>query len=268
MSQYHLPKIMAILNITNDSFYKDSRTMLLDEALTKAEQHRQNGAEWLDIGAESTRPNATPISYEQELERLAPILAAIKKNIDIKISVDTRHSETMQYAIDNGALMINDTHALSAPNALETIAKSNVLVTLMHMQNSPSNMQDNPTYENVVNEVLDFLRAKIYLCKKNNIPTDRIIIDPGFGFGKTLENNWELLRNLDKIKSLKVPILIGISRKSFIGQTLGIDSPSKRGVASAIIHSFACFKGVDIIRTHDVIWTKQAITLAKQFNMG
>lgn len=261
----YCPEIMAILNVTTDSFYASSRVNEISTALAKAEKFKEEGADWLDIGAESTRPNATPISWEEELERLAPIFSAIKSNIDIKISVDTRHTQTMRYVIDKGASMINDTHSLSAKGSVETIANSDVLVTLMHMQNSPKNMQDNPKYNNVLEDIICFLKDKIKLCTDHGIERSKIIIDPGFGFGKSLEHNWEILKNLDKLQCLNAKILIGISRKTFIGKTLGINDPENRGVASAIIHSFACLKGVDIIRTHDVIWTKQAIELTKYF---
>jgi dihydropteroate synthase len=264
-SENYCPEIMAILNVTNDSFYSSSRVTDVSVALKKVEEFKQAGADWLDIGAESTRPNATPISWEEELERLSPIFNAIKNNIDIKISVDTRHTQTMKYVIDQGASMINDTHSLSAKNSVETIANSDVLVTLMHMQNTPKNMQDNPKYNNIIEDLVCFLKNKINLCTNHNIKQNRIIIDPGFGFGKNLQHNWDLLKGLDKLKCLNSKILIGISRKSFIGKTLGINNPEHRGVASAIIHSFACLKGVDIIRTHDVLWTKQAIELTKHF---
>ena len=223
----------------------------------------------MDIGAESTRPKARAITATEELDRIMPIINTLKQNTDIKISVDTRNFAVMQEAIKANVELINDITALQDAKCLNLLTNSKTAICLMHMQKNPKNMQDNPQYNNVVEDVFEFLKTRIAVCEKNGININRLIIDPGFGFGKTTEHNWQLFNNLSKFTTLNRPLLIGISRKSFIGKTFNLPTPEQRGVISSILHSFACQQGVSIIRTHDVKWTAQAINLAiklKEYN--
>ena len=260
------PEVMGVLNITPDSFYQASRTTSITAAIDLVENYYQAGANWVDIGAESTRPGATAIPAEVELKRIKPVLTAIKSAaIPIKISVDTRNPLVMEYAAELGVAMINDINALQHPQALNTLTKYPTKIVLMHMQNQPDNMQQDPQYNNIIIEIKSFLANRIQACIAAGIDPNRIIIDPGFGFGKTVAHNWQLLQQLEQLRELKMPILIGISRKSFIGKTVNISDPESRGVSSAIVTSFAILKGANIIRTHDVNWTIEAIKLAQAF---
>lgn len=253
------PQVMGILNLTPDSFSDGGSFLARDVALRHAWRMVEEGAAIIDIGGESTRPGAQPVSAEDELARVLPIIEALAGEIPVPISIDTCKATVMRAAVSAGAGMINDVLALSAPGSLQAAAQSGVPVCLMHMQGEPRTMQHSPHYADVVAEVRDFLAQRIAICVAAGIPRERLLLDPGFGFGKTLAHNLALLRQLGDIASLAIPILVGLSRKSMIGTLLG-DAPvterANGGLAAAVL---AAAKGAAIIRTHDVRATVEAM---------
>jgi dihydropteroate synthase len=254
------PLVMGILNITPDSFSDGGQYLDFDQALKRAETMIEEGADIIDIGGESTRPGSDPVSADEELKRIMPIIKALKKYSNIVISVDTYKPRVMEQVIDMGVAMINDVFALQQPGAIEVIKKSNVGICLMHMQGTPKTMQLNPTYQDVVNEVKLFLEERANSLIAEGIQTERIILDPGFGFGKTFEHNISLLQNLESFQPLKFPLLVGLSRKSFIRKILSGDHDDHlSGSISAAILSIA--KGAKIVRVHDVKETQSAIKI-------
>lgn len=249
---------MGILNITPDSFSDGGKYLTFSEALKRVHEMIEEGVDIIDIGGESTRPGSEPVSAEEELKRITPIIKALKRESNIAISVDTYKPEVMKEVIDMDVAMINDVYALTQPGAIDIIKKSNVGICLMHMQGTPKTMQVNPTYQNVVSEVQLFLKARADLLIKEGIDKSRIILDPGFGFGKTFEHNIELLQGLESFQSLKLPLLVGLSRKSFIRKILnGEHDDHLSGSISAAI--FSVLKGAKILRVHDVEETKSAL---------
>jgi len=254
------PLVMGILNITPDSFSDGGQYLDSDAALKHAEKMIEEGADIIDIGGESTRPGSDPVSSDEELKRILPIIKALKKNSNIVISVDTYKPKVMQQVIDMGVEMINDVFALQQPGAIDVIKKSNVGICLMHMQGTPKTMQLNPTYQDVVNEVKSFLEERTHSLIAEGIDSERIMLDPGFGFGKTFEHNITLLQNLESFQSLKFPLLVGLSRKSFIRKILSGDHDDHlSGSISAAILSI--LKGAKIVRVHDVKETQSAIKI-------
>jgi dihydropteroate synthase len=254
------PLVMGILNITPDSFSDGGKYLDVNEALKHANEMIEEGVDIIDIGGESTRPGSDPVSADEELKRIVPIIEAIKKISDIAISIDTYKPEVMKEVIDMDVAMINDIYALQKPNAIDLIKKSNVGVCLMHMQGTPKTMQLNPTYKNVVSEVRSFLEERANLLANEGIDKSRIILDPGFGFGKTFEHNIELLQNIESFQSLNLPILVGLSRKSFIRKVLNGDHDDHlSGSISAAILSVV--KGAKILRVHDVKETQSAFKI-------
>jgi dihydropteroate synthase len=254
------PLIMGILNITPDSFSDGGKYLTLNEALKRAHQMIEEGLDIIDIGGESTRPGSEPVTIDEELKRVVPIIEALKKESDIAISVDTYKPQVMKEVIDMDVAMINDVYALSQPGAIDTIKHSNVGICLMHMQGTPQTMQVNPHYTNVVSEVKLFLDARANNLVSEGIDKSRIILDPGFGFGKTFEHNIALLQNLESFESLKLPLLVGLSRKSFIRKILNGDYDDHlSGSISAAI--FSVIKGAKILRVHDVKETKSALKM-------
>jgi len=254
------PLLMGILNITPDSFSDGGKYLTLSEALKRAHEMIEEGADIIDIGGESTRPGSEPVSADEELKRIAPIIEALKKDSNIAISVDTYKPEVMREVIDMDVAMINDVYALTQPGAIDIIKKSNVGICLMHMQGTPKTMQVNPTYHNVVREVQSFLKVRADLLINEGIDKSHIILDPGFGFGKTFEHNIELLQGLESFQSLKLPLLVGLSRKSFIRKILSGDHDDHlSGSISAAILSI--LKGAKIVRVHDVKETQSAIKI-------
>lgn len=251
-------KIMGVLNITPDSFFEQSRCFSIEAAVESALQMIEEGADFIDVGGESTRPFSEAISPEEEAKRVIPVIERLAKNTIIPISIDTRHPEVMQSAIEAGACIINDINALQAPGALNIAARQNVTVCLMHMQGQPKTMQEAPYYENVVNEVFDFLKKRIIACEQAGIAKNRIWIDPGFGFGKTLEHNLVLLGQLSIFKTLECSILVGLSRKSMFKMLLDLPV-EERLVASVTAAVLAAQQGAKIIRTHDVKSTREGI---------
>lgn len=251
------PYIMGIINVTPDSFSDHGLYATTEKAIEHAECLIQEGADILDIGGESTRPGSLEVSLEEELRRVIPVVEILSQK-NILISVDTSKPEVMQAAINAGASIINDINALQAPGAVEIIAKSKVMVCLMHMKGKPRNMQVNPQYVDVVSEVKSFLQQRINIAKSSGISCDRLIIDPGFGFGKTFEHNLELFRHLDQFTQMNIPVLVGLSRKSMLGTITGndVDNRIHASVAAALL---AVTKGANILRVHDVKATKDAI---------
>jgi len=253
---------MGILNVTPDSFSDGGRYDRHDAAVEHALSMQAAGASIIDIGGESTRPGAQPVTVEQELERVVPVIEALRRQSDVAISIDTMKPEVMQAAIEAGADMVNDVNALQAEGAVEVCARWAVPVCLMHKQGTPQTMQDNPQYGDVVEEVAVFLQQAADRCIEGGIAADRIMLDPGFGFGKTLENNLSLLKGTDRLCQLPYPVLIGVSRKSMFGMLLGreVDDRMVASVAAAVI---AWQKGARLFRVHDVAETCDALKLCE-----
>ncbi len=253
---------MGILNLTPDSFSDGGRFLARDAALRHAEQMVEEGAGIIDIGGESTRPGAQPVSVEQELERVVPVIEALAAEIPVPISVDTLKPPVMREAAGAGAGLINDVMALQAPGAIETVAELKIPVCLMHMQGEPRTMQRQPHYEDVVAEVRDFLAERVAACEVGGIRRERILLDPGFGFGKTLAHNLSLLKHLAGLDSLGLPLLVGISRKSMIGSLLNEAPVDRRVTGSVAAAVVAVMQGAAIIRAHDVRETVEALKVA------
>lgn len=252
-------QVMGILNLTPDSFSDGGQFTEHTAALRHAEIMLEEGADIIDIGGESTRPGASEVSVDDELARVIPVLAAIKKQFAVPVSVDTSKPEVMRAAIDNGVDMINDVRALQADGAIEACADSEVAVCLMHMQGQPGTMQSKPAYRDVVAEVADFLQIRKAACVSAGIASSRIYLDPGFGFGKTLEHNLSLLAHLQELQALDNPLLIGISRKSMLGALLDDAPVDQRLYASISAAVIAAMQGAAIIRVHDVKATVDAL---------
>lgn len=256
------PQVMGILNVTPDSFSDGGKFTHLQTALSQAEDMIAAGATIIDIGGESTRPGAEEVSEADELERVIPVLKAIKQKFDVLVSIDTSKAAVMKAAIENGADLINDVRALQNKDCLAILANSDVPICLMHMQGLPRTMQNEPSYDNVIDDIVIFFEQRIRTCIDAGIARERLILDPGFGFGKTLEQNFHLLANLSAFAKLKCPILAGISRKSMIGNLLNRDVKQRlAGSLSAAI--IAAQQGAQIIRVHDVQETVDALTILK-----
>lgn len=255
------PKVMGVLNVTPDSFSDGGKFNSVDYALRHAEKLVAEGASIIDVGGESTRPGAKIISVQEELDRVAPIVEAIYKNIDTIISVDTSTPEVMHAAAQWGAGILNDVRALRRAGAVEMAAQLNLPVCLMHMLGEPQTMQQEPHYAgDVVSVIRDYLSERIQMCVAAGMNKLQLLIDPGFGFGKTLQHNLRLLNHLDEFKTLGVPILVGMSRKSIIGQV--INKPfEERLHAGLALTTLAVLKGAHIIRVHDVAPTVDAIKM-------
>lgn len=257
--------VMGILNVTPDSFSDGGFFFDRTRALVHAHEMVRQGADIIDVGGESTRPGAQPVSTQEEIDRVVPLIERLARELPVPISVDTSKPEVMRAAVTAGAGMINDVRALRAPHALETAAALGRPVVLMHMQGTPATMQATPYYDDVVREVREFLVDRMAAAQNAGVPRDRIIIDPGFGFGKTAEHNLELLRRLRELAGV-APVLAGLSRKSMIGQLLGlpIDRRLYPSVALALI---AARNGARIVRVHDVGATVEALrTLAAVYS--
>lgn len=256
-------KIMGILNATPDSFYEGSRFMELERALNRAEDMIKNGVDIIDIGGESTRPGSEPVGVEEEIKRVVPVIEAIReKNKNILISVDTYRSETARRAIEAGADIINDISGMTFDKDMVNVVKEyNVPIIIMHIKGTPKDMQKNPQYDNVLKEVKDYFIERIEYALKNGISKDKIILDPGIGFGKAYEHNIELIKNIDYFSDLNVPILLAVSRKSSIGIALGNVPPEDRLEGTIAVTCYASMKNVDIIRVHDVLENKRALMM-------
>jgi dihydropteroate synthase len=252
------PVVMGILNVTPDSFSDGGRYADLAAALERAERIAAEGAAIIDIGGESTRPGALPVEAHVELERVIPVIEAIAGKLDIAISIDTSKPAVMSAALAAGACIVNDIRALRAPGARLVAAQQRAGVCLMHMQGSPSTMQVRPHYTDVTAEVCAFLQAEIEACLAAGLPADAIVIDPGVGFGKTLEHSLTLLKELPRLSALGFPLLVGVSRKSLIGRIVGKDVQERLHGALGLA-ALAVRDGARIIRTHDVAATCDAV---------
>ncbi|MCG9554047.1 dihydropteroate synthase [Vibrio sp. Isolate31] len=259
------PHVMGILNVTPDSFSDGGKFNSLDNALLQAERMIQAGVSIIDIGGESTRPGAPDVSLEEELARVIPAIKAIRAKFDVWISIDTSKAEVMRQAVEAGADLINDVRALQEPGALEAAADANVPVCLMHMKGQPRTMQTNPSYDDVLQDVEAFLQERVEACEAVGISKVQLILDPGFGFGKTIEHNYHLLAHLEKFHSLGLPVLAGMSRKSMIFKLLD-KAPADCMVASVTCATIAAMKGAQIIRVHDVEDTLEAMKIIEVMN--
>lgn len=249
---------MGVLNVTPDSFSDGGRFHAPDRAIAQALRMYEQGAGIIDIGGESTRPGAQDVAVEQELKRVMPIIEALRTRVDAVLSIDTANPHVMREAVAAGVDLINDVSALRAEGALETAADLDVAVCLMHMQGTPRTMQANPTYENVVGEVREFLAERVRASVAAGIARDRLIVDPGFGFGKTRAHNLALLRGLRRFHGLELPLLAGLSRKSFVGRITGREGDER--VYGSIAFALAAVReGASIVRVHDVGATVDAL---------
>jgi dihydropteroate synthase len=254
----HRPHVMGIVNVTPDSFSDGGRFSKANLALEHALSLIEQGADILDVGGESTRPNAVPVSLQEELDRVIPVIEGLVNQINIPISIDTYKPQVMQAAIDAGASIVNDVRALQESGAIDMIAASNVGVCLMHMQGTPQTMQINPQYNDVVAEVKAFLQQRLVACEEVGIVKNRILLDPGFGFGKTRVHNITLIQHLARFASLGQPLLVGLSRKSVLGQVTGndVDARLYSSIAASVISAMV---GAKILRVHDVKATVEAL---------
>ena len=256
------PRIMGVLNITPDSFSDGGDFFTLEKAVARAEQMVDEGAAIIDLGGESTRPGAAPVSVDEELQRVIPVIEALHATVPVPLSIDTRKPAVMQAAVAAGAGLINDVNALQEAGAVEMAASLEVPVCLMHMQGNPETMQDTPIYHNVVDEVTAYLEARAHACLQQGIPKERILLDPGFGFGKTTPHNLLLLQQLERLVETGFPVLVGLSRKSLIGKVLDlpVDKRLYPGLALAVL---AVWKGAALVRCHDVRPTREAIAMCQ-----
>ncbi len=254
---------MGIVNVTPDSFADGGRCFEPEAALKHASRMVAEGTDILDVGGESTRPGAAEIPVDQELDRVIPVIERLVREFDIPVSVDTSKPMVMREAVTAGAAMVNDVCALESGEALATIAGLGVPVCLTHMQGNPRSMQAAPAYDNVTEEIIDYLRARIDKCLAAGIDADNIIIDPGFGFGKSLAHNLQLLRELDQLVELGFPVLVGLSRKSMLGALTGRDVDD-RLAGSLALALLAVQKGAAIIRVHDVAPTLDVLSVLGQ----
>jgi dihydropteroate synthase len=254
------PLVMGIVNVTDDSFSGDGLHGDAAAAIAQARAQIAAGADLIDLGAESTRPGAAPVSWRQEIERLLPVIEALRRE-KIVMSIDTRHAATMRAVAVSGAHLLNDISALEGEGSLEAAAKSGLPVVLMHMQGEPGSMQHAPQYDDVVREVRDYLARRIAACRAAGIARDRILLDPGIGFGKTVTHNLSLLRRLDVLRALGYPLLVGASRKSFIGALAREPEAARRGPGSLAAALWAAQHGAKILRVHDVAETVQALSV-------
>jgi dihydropteroate synthase len=253
--------IMGIINVTPDSFYDGGKFSTTELAVRRAEALVKEGADILDIGGESTRPGALPVSPEEEISRVIPVIEKVK-GFGIPISIDTSKAIVAEEAVRAGAVIINDISGLNFdPEMVKVAARTGAYIVIMHLKGEPRTMQVNPTYNNLLAEVTAYFEKSISLAKENNISPEKIILDPGIGFGKSLEHNLELLRNLGRIKKLGFPVLLGTSRKSFISKISGV-APGERleGSLASIVAGIA--NGADIVRVHDVKETWRAVQVA------
>ncbi len=250
---------MAVLNTTPDSFSDGGQFNSPATAVAQAELMMQQGADIIDVGGESTRPGAAEVSIDDELRRVLPVIEAIRRSSDICISIDTSKPEVMCAAVDAGANIINDVNGLRAEGALAACAQLNVPVCVMHMQGEPRTMQADPQYQNVIDDITQFFEQRIQACVEAGIKRENIILDPGFGFGKTLQHNLQLLKNLQDFQVFDLPLLAGLSRKSMLGQIIGDELPENRLHASVAAAVLARVNGAKILRVHDVQATRDAL---------
>ncbi len=257
------PQVMGILNVTPDSFSDGGRFQAIDSAVKQATLMVKQGASIIDIGGESTRPGAEAVSLDEELSRTISVIEKISQNLDVWISIDTSKAVVMREAVAAGANLINDVCALQQEGALVAAAQANVPVCLMHMQGAPRSMQVAPSYQDLVNDVTSFFQQRISACHDAGIVSNQIILDPGFGFGKTLDHNYQLLQRLSEFKALGFPLLTGLSRKSMFGDWLGRDVEQR--LAASLAGALLCAQqGASIIRVHDVEQTSDVLKVLQK----
>lgn len=261
------PRVMGVINVTPDSFSDGGRCADPASALAQAERMAGEGADVLDVGGESTRPGAEPVEASEEIDRVLPVIEAIRAGIDLPVSIDTSKPQVMRAAVAAGAGLINDVRALREEDALQTAADLGVPVCLMHMLGEPRTMQIDPRYDDVVAEVRSFLSDRLQSCEAAGIRRDRVLVDPGFGFGKTVEHNLILLRRLHELGELGCPVLAGLSRKSMIGKITGAEVHA-RVAASVALAVLAAQAGARLIRAHDVAETLQALRIHDAWRYG
>jgi dihydropteroate synthase len=260
------PLIMGVLNVTPDSFSDGGRFFDPDKALDHAYYLNESGADIIDIGGESSRPGAESVDADEEIKRVIPIIKKLAKKIKVPISVDTVKSEVAERAFDAGASILNDISALRMDEEMTALAaKSDAYVILMHMRGTPIDMQKNTDYDDMMGEISGFLKDSAFKAINKGVSKDKIIIDPGVGFGKSVEGNFIILKNLDKFHELGYPVMVGASRKSFIGKTLATDL-GQRLEGSIAAACYAVLNGADIVRVHDVVETRRAITIIEKIS--
>lgn len=254
------PQVMGILNVTPDSFSDGGKYNSLENAMIQAEKMINAGVSIIDIGGESTRPGAPDVALEEELSRVIPVIKAIRERFDVWISIDTSKAEVMRQAVKAGGDIINDVRALQEPGALEVAAESGLPVCLMHMQGQPRTMQANPHYDDLLKEVGEFLQERVQACEAKGMKKSQLILDPGFGFGKTLEHNYHMLAHLEQFHQFGLPLLAGMSRKSMLFKLLD-KAPAECVAASVSCATIAAMKGAQIIRVHDFEQTLDAVKI-------
>ena len=255
------PLVMGILNVTPDSFSDGGLYEDLHPAIARAEELAAAGADIIDVGGESTRPGAVPVSPEAELDRVLPVVEALTAGLGVPISIDTRHADVAAACVTAGAAIINDVSGFSDPAMVDVAARCDAGLVVMHMLGEPGTMQDSPAYDDVVAEVTAYLAARAAALVDAGVAPGRIALDPGIGFGKTLEHNLELLRGLPALAALGFPVLVGTSRKRFIGDVSGEAEPARRVAGSVASVLWAAHHGADIVRVHDVAETSQALAV-------
>ncbi len=253
--------VMGILNVTPDSFYDGGRYARLEVAVQRALQMVEEGADILDIGGESTRPGSQPVSEEEELRRVLPVIEAVREQVDIPISIDTTKSRVAERALQAGACMANDISGLGFdPRMARVVAQYGALCCIMHIQGTPQTMQQNPHYDDVVRDISGYFEERLALAERAGVPREHIWLDPGIGFGKTVEHNLEILRRLRELTAFGLPLLVGTSRKSFIGRVLGDLPPEQRLEGTAATVAIAIMNGANAVRVHDV---KEMVRVAR-----
>lgn len=259
------PVIMGILNITPDSFSDGGSFLSLEDALKQADLMISSGAAIIDVGGESTRPGAQKIDTDEEIDRILPVIEKIKSDFDILVSIDTCKERVARTAVlEGGADIVNDISALSfSQNMAETVASLSVPVVLMHIKGTPSDMQNNPEYSNVVEEIKDYFNERIDFAVSKGIKREKIIIDPGIGFGKRVQDNIDIIKNLEQFREFELPLLIGLSRKSFLGKISGEEDPGMREAETIAANIISIMKGVSVIRVHNVKNCVKSIKILK-----
>jgi dihydropteroate synthase len=263
-----LPRICGILNLTDDSFSGDGLRGDADAAVEQGIAMVEQGADLLDVGAESTRPGAATVDAATEIARVVPVVTALAKRVEVPISIDTSKPEVMRAAVAAGAGLINDVYALRRDGALDAAAELKVPVCVMHMQGEPGTMQDNPHYDDVVGEVHRFLAERVFACEMAGIDKRRVLVDPGFGFGKTLEHNLALLRALERFRDLAGGVYVGLSRKAMIGALTARKGGVDRAMGSAAAAMIAVQRGAMLVRVHDVAVTRDALAVWQGVHAG
>ena len=256
------PRVMGVLNVTPDSFSDGGNYLPLDQALLRAAKMHEEGADIIDIGGESTRPGSEETPLQEELDRVVPVVECLSRRLDVAVSVDSSKPEVMEQAVRAGAIMINDVFALRKEGALKMAAGLDAAVCLMHMQGSPESMQQAPVYGELPGDVIRFLAERVEICSAAGIEKERMLVDPGFGFGKNDAHNLKLLANLDQFAELELPLLVGLSRKQWLGNLTGkpVGERVSAGIAAALA---AIDRGANIVRTHDVASTVDAFKVAE-----